>query len=220
MIRGRVDTGSTTKALEGMAKQLAFAASRTANGLALKAQARVREEMGERFTLRRPDFIKGSVRVELGTKNDPQASVSIPPRPRSGIHETMALQEHGGIERAEDSGRLAQPIAARPTPSAVTTPSKWPSKLRRSFAVTTDEGDTFILQRTGRKGRKRKKVKIGTSAPADPKRDPNLRIMYKLRDEVPVKPRLGFEETCREVARTEAGSLFAKELANALRTAK
>jgi hypothetical protein len=108
--------------------------------------------MAERFTLRRPDFIKGSVRVELGTKSDPQASVSIPPRPPSGIQETMGLHEHGGIERAEDGGRLAQPIAARPTPSAVTPPSKWPGRLKRAFAVTTDEGETFILQRVGRGG--------------------------------------------------------------------
>jgi hypothetical protein len=51
-------------------------------------------------------------------------------------------------------------------------------------------------------------------------RDPNLKVMYKLRDEVPARPRLGFEETCLEVARTEAGPLFAKELANATRTAR
>jgi hypothetical protein len=44
--------------------------------------------------------------------------------------------------------------------------------------------------------------------------------MYRLREDVPVKPRLGFEETCREVARSEAGPLFAKELAAAIRTAK
>ena len=52
--------------------------------LALRAQAKVREEMDQRFTLRRLDVIKGSVRVELGNDSDPKASVSIPPRSRSG----------------------------------------------------------------------------------------------------------------------------------------
>jgi hypothetical protein len=44
-------------------------------------------------------------------------------------------------------------------------------------------------------------------------------MAYKLRDEVPVKPRLGFEKTCRELQGAEAGPRCAKELANALRTA-
>jgi hypothetical protein len=104
----------------------------------------------------------------------------------------MALQERGGIERAEDGGRLAQPLAARPSKSAVTPPSKWPGKLKRSFAVTTDEGETFILQRKGRKGRKRRKVKLDASESASgERRDPNLKVMYKLRDEVPADGQVG-----------------------------
>ena len=112
------------------------------------------------------------------------------------------------------------PSRSRPVLPRAPSPSKWPGKLKRSFGVTTEEGKTFVLQRTGRKGRKRRKVKLDASAPAAEKRDPNLKVMYKLRDEVPVRPRLGFEEACREVARTEAGPLFHKELANAIRAAR
>jgi hypothetical protein len=77
--------------------------------------------------------------------------------------------------------------------------------MASSFRFTkTEDGAVFILQRTGRKGRKRKrKVRVGTSAP-EQARDPNHKVMYKLRNEVTVRPRLGFEETCREVVRTEA----------------
>ncbi len=56
-------------------------------------------------------------------------------------------------------------------------------------------------------------------AAAQPKHDPGLKVMYKLREDVPVKPVLGFVQTCHEVAK-EAPAIFAQELTNALRTAR
>ena len=60
MVRSSVNAKATADALNKIAKQIPFAASRTVNGLALQAQAKLRQEMDQRFTLRRPGFIKGS----------------------------------------------------------------------------------------------------------------------------------------------------------------
>jgi hypothetical protein len=219
MIRSGVDTGATAKALQGVAKQLAFASSRTVNGLALKAQAKVREKTGERFTLRRPDFIKGSVRG--GARHQER-----PPGQREHSAAASVRYSRGddlaGTRRDRTSRGRRAPGRSRSRPGRLRAPSpaeqvagEAPPIVRRHHGRGRDVHPP-AHRPEGTEAEESEDRNLGAGCGSEA----SLKVMYKLRDEVPVRPRLGFEETCREVARTETGPLFAKELANAIRTGR
>lgn len=198
--------------------QLPFAASRTVNGLALTAQKEIRADLPQHFTVRRRTFLESSIRVKLGTKADPVAEVGVPQRAGSNIDQSLALQEFGGEERPKRAKELAVPLSgARPTPQAITPPSKWPSRLKRAFHIKTAGGQELVLQRVGgKKGRGRR----ATFGPVEAGKDPGLRVMYLEEPSVTIRPRFHFLDTCLRVVRRDAQALFAKEWANAIRTAR
>jgi hypothetical protein len=202
--------GDVQRALATMAKQIPYARSRTTNGLALTAQKEIRQELGQHFTLRRPDFLRSSIRVKLGNKANPVAELGVPPRAGSSISENLALQEFGGTERPKHGRALAEPLQARPTKLAVTPPSRWPGALRRAFKIKT-AGQELILQRVGKAVKQSKR---------SGKRDPNLRVQWALVPSLEVRPRWGFVAKCFEVAKRDAQALFKREWLAAIRTAK
>ncbi len=164
-------------------KALANAVTATAR----EAQQAVIQGLGDRFVIRTPWIAKG-IRVA-------------PARPsRSGRvnavvfskDEFMAAQETGG-PRDTRGKASAVPVGARPRPTSITRPSKFPGRLKNAFPATIN-GATGIWQRSGR-------PRIATKGRYVGKKRQPIRLMYLLDQEVDLKPRFEMRETVMGVVR-------------------
>lgn len=205
-----IDTTAARNALGRLAKQVNYAASRAMNGVMYEAQAELRRELGQHFTVRRRTFIEQSIKVKPTHKNNLVGAIGVFPRPNSSIDEALAAQEFGGDRPNPNGGRVAVPLAARPTPTAITPPGKWPGKLKNTFTLKGQKGFDLLLQRTKKR----------THGPVQKGHDPNLKVMYALAPRIHVRKRWNFVSTVMDVTRRLLPQRMQQELANALRTAK
>ncbi len=205
-----IDIGPAVKALGNLGRQMNYATSRAINGVMYEAQAQIRRELGQHFTVRRRSFIEQSIKVKPTNKNSLQGAIGVFPRPNSSIDEALAAQEFGGDRPNPNGGRVAVPLAARPTPTAITPPGKWPGKLKNTFTLKGKKGFDLLLQRT----------KKPVHGPVQKGHDPNLKVMYALAPRIHVHKRWNFVSTVMDVTRRLLPQRMQQELANALRTAK
>lgn len=209
-------------------RQLPFATARGLTSLAQATNDRSRSMLGQRFTIRSNWTAKG-YRVERATKaNLVATSYHLDPM--------MALQELGGAKKGQGSRSVAVPLAARPTPQAVTKPSTWPGAVirsKRAFRVKTKGGDVLILQRTGRRKKRQRNAQGQFIASGKRRRalgpvrfrfageqDPNVRILWMMKRAVQLKPRLHYRDDAATVTQTQWKDIMEGALADALRTAR
>jgi hypothetical protein len=205
-----IDTTAARKALGSMARQLDFAASKAMNGVMYEAQKQIRQELGQHFTVRRKTFIEQSIKVKPTHKTKLVGAIGVFPRPNSSIDEALAAQEFGGERPNPNGGRVAVPLAARPTPQSITPPGKWPGKLKNTFTLKGKGNFELLLQRTKKR----------THGPVQKGHDPNLKVMYALTPRIQVRKRWNFVATVFEVTRRLLPTRMAQELTNAIRTAR
>lgn len=194
-------------------KQARYAAMQTVNDLANDFQRAEQEGVRQRFTLRQPRFILNTIkreRADWATRDNLRAAVRIDPQ-----RDQLARHEEGG-EKTSIQGKpyVAVPspelrrtkrglIPRRLYPSAfkpfVDLPSGITKGQQRSFIVPTDNGNRLLIQRTGKR---------------------TTKARYLFVPSVTIPPRLEFEQTAREVARSAAGPAFRRRFIAALRTAR
>ena len=184
--------------MRSLPKQIRYATAVALTRTAKDAQAEVRRQLPERFTIRTGWVAKG-IRIKPARKNDLESSVRV-------MDEFMALQETGGLRRSRSGEAAAVPIGARPTPLSVTRPSMFPGRLLEKpnhfIAPMKDDPQTSaVWRRTGRKGRNRK-------------------LMYIFDKRVEVKPRFGFMGTVRAVVEARFSKNFSKAVRDALASAR
>ncbi|MBF0215321.1 MAG: hypothetical protein HQM00_17475 [Magnetococcales bacterium] len=178
-------------------REIRFAASMALTTTAKDAQAEVLRQLPQRFTIRTGWVAKG-IHVRAANKRDLQASVRV-------LDPFMAMQESGGNKSGLFGKDLGIPVGARPTPTSITRPGRFPgAMLQRKgyFIAPIRKGSSVkgVWRRTG-KGRRER-----------------MKLMYLFSRQVRLKPRFGFHETVRKVALQNFPKRFTEALQKALST--
>jgi hypothetical protein len=203
-------------------KQLPFAVSKAINDTLLQAQVAERERIAGAFTLRRPDFIFRTVKIEredFAQKDKLYGIMRIDP-----TRDFLAKFEAGGQKTPRSGHDIAVPDQARPSKGALIPAGLRPKALslqrtggrirgaKRTFVIETST-HPGIYQRVGteRRGAFRR---IGRG------RDPNVRLLYSFKPSVRIDRRLGFAETAKRVVDQQFKANFAASFDLAMRTAR
>ena len=194
----------------GLEKQMRFAATMALTKTAQDAQQEVMRQLPERFTIR-TGFLKSGVRYRPADKNDRNMVSRV-----VDLDSFMALQETGGDKRQYSGKDMAVPIGARPTPLSTTPLSKWPSallaKLGRGYFVAPLTGKAIATRSQAEKnafrrrfGRDMTQWDVGKVALWKRRGQQRLPIdlIYLFEDVVHIKPRFGFCDTVKKVARQQ-----------------
>jgi len=128
----RVDAAAVTKALGELQKQARFATSKALNDTANDAQRAIQDSLAQKFTLRRPDFIKRTIKRErpndFATKDNLVATVRVDPK-----RDILAKFEDGGEKVPTKGKALAIPtLSVRRTKADVIQKSQRPRALLSS----------------------------------------------------------------------------------------
>lgn len=180
-------------------RQGPFALSRTLNALANATQKTVQNELGERFTLRRPDFVKRTIYRKPGedfaTKSKLEAAVRVHPD-----RNFLAKFEEGGTKTPRDGRVIAIPVDVRRNKSDIVAKANRPRELLKKPKVRILRD--VIVQRMGR-------AKSAYS-----------RVLYVLKRSVSIEPRLHMADTAKQVTEQNFDRIASDEIENALRSAR
>ncbi len=127
------------------AKQAKFALAKSLSKTAVDAKKRLQGALSADFTVR-SRWTAGSFRTTPATKTTLVAEVG-------STADYMALQATGGPKTSKSGKDVGVPVGARPTPTARTTPAKFPSRMlkkKKVFVQTTKGGLVGVWQRKGK----------------------------------------------------------------------
>jgi len=170
----QVDAGDVVEQLAGLDGQMRFAMSKALNATANDAQRAIQDSLASRFTLRRPEFIKRTIKRNKGdfaTKEMLVASVRIDP-----TRDLLAKFEDGGMKVPTNGRAIAIPTEhVRRTKAQIVQASQRPRPLIASGKGFSKSGR--LLMRIGRGARAM------------------LRTAYVFKARVRIPKRLGFVDT-------------------------
>jgi hypothetical protein len=209
--------------LEANASQVPYALSRTILRVLKTGQAAQLEHMGQKFTIRRKDFARLSVKiVGFPNKNRPVGEIAISsPGGRSDIFAKF----EDGKDKFPHAGRhfLAVPRTGslvKKRQSSIVPPQLRPAALKDSLTLRTfvkpfkkdpSKLGIFAVDRVS-EARARRTGKKRDSNRARPT------LLYTLIDEAPIKDSLEFVKTITDTVSRDFASTFDEEFANAVRT--
>lgn len=219
MIDISVDVGSLTRQLTSIEqKQIPFAAMKSVNELATTFQDVERKDvLAKKFTLRRPEFIKRTIKIERGnfaTRDNLRAIVGVDP-----TRDLLSKFEKDGEKKPREGRSIAIPVGARRNKADIVPQSQRPRALgltdvsskggvrvakgdRRAFLIARADGTGGIFQRVGRG------------------KNSTIKELFAFKPKVPIKNRLDFAVTARRVAAERWPKIFSKWLDIALKSAK
>ncbi len=190
------------------ARQIPFATSLALTRTAQAIQADVRQDLSQRFVIRR-DWISRGIRIRPASKTNLRAEVG-------SVDPFMARQELGGVKTAKGGGSVSIPLVqgqggpggARKTITTVTPPSRWPKAMLSRpgyFVGPTRSGKTGLWQRQGGRGKNARR---------------RIRLMYVFQQGVRVKARWGFRGRAEAMVARRFPGEWAKAMAEAMATAR
>jgi hypothetical protein len=213
MIEIKLDAEKWMRQMEGGEKQLPFAMSKALNETATDFQTAERNVIASRFTLRRPDFIKRTIKIERGnfaTKANLRAIVNVDEK-----RDLLSKFEKGGDKQPREGRSIAIPVEARRNKSDIVTKGNRPKAyqlqqvsanvakgLKRTFLIRSADGKGALFQRVGRG------------------KNSTIRNLFSFKSRVPIPKRLSFHDTARKTALTQWPKNMLKAFENAMRTAK
>lgn len=211
----QTDLGEAVASLAAItdSRQLPFILSKALNALASDVQAEVRQNIPQRFTLRRQWIVQG-IRVKPSSKTNLEAVVY-------SIDEFMQRQETGQDKTPKRDQNLAIPMSgARRNPSGSIRAADLPSGL----GVARDQ--TFSIQRGKRDVKVRGaggtawKQTINGKTYLLRRRGSKVEVMYLLQPRAQIDRRLMLREDGERVVRARAQQRLQEAVEYAMRTAR
>ncbi len=203
MIKVSGDWKALEKQLGEFSRQVPFGIASALTATAKDAQATLREELPQHFTIRSNWSAKG-IRIERATKKTLTAKVG-------SLEEYMARQAKGGPKKSKGKDVAVPAVGSgkpRVTLDAKTSKSRWPGAfLKRKGVVVLD----------GPKGKKKAKGIWRMKGKGDNQR---LELLYWLRKRVKVPKRWPLKETVLRVTRERFTTNLDAGLKKAIETAK
>lgn len=175
----KFDVDSVIKALGRLQDEAPYALSQAINNTMVDVQTAEIAHINDVFTIRRQAFLKRSVKItKFAKKTDLTGTIQIADVGAKKTSDIFSKFETGKNKTATQGRNVAIPTSqVRPSKSGVIPSSRRPSNLPRSFKLTTDGGNSFIVQAKKRKGKD------------------DLTFMYTLKPFVRIDARLGFVRT-------------------------
>lgn len=175
-------------------RQIAFAASRALNKVALAARDAERAKLRETFTIRNNWPERGPLRVEAKFSSKSSLSAAVV----SGA-DFLARQEKGGTKTPRGRALAIPTSKVRRTKRGLVAKSLRPKNLQGAFVIQGKKG-ALLVQRTGKKK--------------------TLRVLYGLEPSAQITAAPTFFPTVRQVVRQQFQTAFREELAKALASAR
>lgn len=200
-----VDVDAILDMFKFIGAQSPYVISRGINETLVGAQKRQYDWMRTTYTIRNEAFLKYSVRVQFAKPKPVGGIISgrvyvadLPGKATTDIWNTF---ETGGTKTPKKSKNIAVPTNdAWPNRNRIKPERNKPRNLTDSFAIKKGT-NTFIVARKG------KKSKIDGSG-----RDRNLKLMYVLKDSVPIPRNLYFYHNTMEYIKRNGSGIMSKEL--------
>lgn len=191
-------------------RQLPYAASLMLNSLARDIQAETRANIPKRFTLRRQWIVKG-IRVTPSTKTKLEAVIE-------SVDDFMRRQETGGKKTPKHDQHLALPLrAVRRTKRDIIRPMDLPMNLGQASFDVVRAGAKKTMRGAGGSV-----FKLRTGSGLEilaRRRRGKLELMYLLKRDGDIKPRLGLHTDARFVVGTRAFAHLKSAIDRAMGTA-
>ncbi len=217
-VRHNFDRGSL--AFRALAREhMPFVRAVTLTRIAQAARDAHRASLPRRFTIRNRRVLTSTVAVPARKADYPREASAV------AVRDAWLAQHEKGGDKLPAPGRQFVAVKARQLPRGVS--GRVPKSLKPGALLSRKGGAFYVDQRgylTARgprargPGRRRR-------AHGPPTRDQaiaeqlaeRLRVFYYLKRRTRLKPRLGLEDTAREIVRTRAARLGERELARATR---
>jgi hypothetical protein len=216
----RVKTSVDVSRIEGGAKQVGFAMSKAINTALVTAQKKQLAHMQGEFTLRRPQFAKLSVKVtKFAKKSSLVGELAIdPPGDRDDI---FAKFEKGATKKPTRGTALAIPITGSPVKRSAKSIVAEKNRPRALLSgATTSKSGKVIARAKSFGGAFLIPGKDGEPGAIFIRQGKKIHLAYTLERKAWIKPRLDFVDTVtKSIGETWEGD-FAREFANAMRTAR
>ena len=215
MINIDADFETAIGALYQVKEQIGYACFIAVDEVTKQAQEEERTEVGIVFTVRRKDYIRGSIKIlQFPTKSNPVAIIAVDP-----TRNVLAKFEDGGQKTSRGGsvvGGLSVPLSgARPSFTGIVPPALKASTILRGegFKVISG-GKEFILLRTSNTGSQGSR-KAGQRA-----KDPGIKVMYVVKPGVPIPPALHFVQTITDVVNARWHDIANAAIRKAIATAR
>lgn len=171
-----VDPTEALTYLQTLSRQLPFATSKALNVSANRAQQAIRANVQKHFTLRRPQFVLNTIKInsaDRATKTKLDVTIRVDPE-----RDFLAKFEAGGIKQAREGKSIAIPQDVRRNKADIIPKAQRPRALlasRRGQKGRVFATPRAILEMVGRAAQR------------------TTRTLYLLKAQVRIPKRLGFE---------------------------
>lgn len=176
------------------AQQFRFSVARALTMTAADIQKEVRKNLPDRFTLRRPAWIKNGIMIERATKENLTTTVY-------SRDKFMGLQEIGGTKGPLNNYLAVPTRMVKRTPTDMIRKSDRPKALGDKVEVVDYKGHKYLALKKGRKGNSGNQ----------------MRLLYLLIPRADIKKRLGLGDDAIKVARQRFGINLRDALEAAMR---
>lgn len=185
-------------------RQAPFAQAKTLTALAKRTHEVKRAALDDLFTLRKPTFVKSTIRRTVALKTRLEASVYVDPE-----KDFLAKFEEGGPKKPKGENlTVPLPDVTRTAKSGIIVKNMRPKALLenpRAKKIRTPNGVFIVLEKNANK-----KQGLGR----------RTEFLYELRPEVMLRPTLGLEKTANAITEAEFEAIANREIENALATAR
>lgn len=210
----RIDDSDVQRGFRDLVdRQMPFVIAETINGVMIDAQKDALRTIHAAFLVRRPDFLRRTVKMVRFAKKRSQIAELAITGPGADIY---AKFEEGGLKQPIRGKSLAIPRDVRRTKRDLITAKNKPRALinaRKAFVIRTQAGVGLILERYGRKtAKKRRRVPGGSGR--------NTRVLYALSPKARIDDRLEFFDTVTRTFELRLDRQFEVAFTQALRTAR
>lgn len=151
MVEIKVDTRELVRALGSLKSEVPFATARGINDTLLRIQQDEIKDINDRFTVRKPGFVKRSVKItKFAKKQDLVGSIAIADIGGKRTADILGKFEEGGVKTPKGGNHIAVPHEnIRGGGSRLVSARNKPSHLKNSFKVNKGT-KAFIFQRKGK----------------------------------------------------------------------